>query len=343
MCLTPWERLVWERRQTRKGAPTTMEAYALAAEALLLNREAPPPPALCPAPPCEETLEQLPSEDVLREQARVQSPTHQAAEGKWASPRPSSTPSRFGPTRLLEWFACRLGKSSSSGALHGTRDSQHQAFASPSGGASAQRAEYSCDNSKAYQSGRASCRSRSAPTRVAPAPPGSNHGSAAYGAFWWMPPMQPHQPRPQEPHEQSQQQPFSAPPPPPPARQTRFHRQWRCREASAASKFSGEFGTAQASSGAASRSGLWTRDGPAPPREPPPTLETSARMRAASQLAEVKAELDALHGRPAEERRLAFREAQRRLHPDKNPLDREAATVAFQELMAIRRRYVDDD
>ncbi|CAE8606452.1 unnamed protein product, partial [Polarella glacialis] len=63
-------------------------------------------------------------------------------------------------------------------------------------------------------------------------------------------------------------------------------------------------------------------------------------IRALSLIAEVDQELELTRKCPLFEKRKIFRELQRRLHPDKNPEQAEAAKLAFQHLMDRSRTYL---
>mmetsp|Transcript_149129 Transcript_149129/g.211938 ORF Transcript_149129/g.211938 Transcript_149129/m.211938 type:complete len:98 (+) Transcript_149129:1-294(+) len=57
-------------------------------------------------------------------------------------------------------------------------------------------------------------------------------------------------------------------------------------------------------------------------------------------LTEMKDTLAATHNEPVAVRRKVFRELQRKLHPDKNAHCREAAKIAFQQLMDQQSKYL---
>lgn len=76
----------------------------------------------------------------------------------------------------------------------------------------------------------------------------------------------------------------------------------------------------------------------APPSDTPgsPSVEdVAARL-----ISEFEQHLDASREAPLDVRRNIFRDLQRQMHPDKNVGNEEAATMAFQELMARRKRYL---
>jgi len=57
-------------------------------------------------------------------------------------------------------------------------------------------------------------------------------------------------------------------------------------------------------------------------------------------IAMLDAEMSSTKDRPLEARRRVFKDLQRRFHPDKNPAEEHAATLAFQHLMASRQGYL---